>query len=62
MEFYEDHLKSTLLNDHIELDETYVIKQKACPVPHRPSKCGSTWIFGLRQRESNKFIMMSVAE
>ena len=59
LKFYEGELQRTLLEGEIEIDETHLYKQKKTSAPARPYANHSVWLFGLRQRNSTKFVIIA---
>ncbi len=59
LKFYEDQLSKILLEGEIEIDETHLYKEKKTSAPARQYSHHSVWLFGLRQRHSSKFVIIS---
>lgn len=60
LSYYKDQQDSILLENEIEIDETHLFKEKRSHAPHRPYQLGHVWLVGLRQRNSDKFIIVPV--
>ena len=46
-----------LLQNDVEIGETHLFREKKSSAPHRHYKLSSLWIFGAKQRNSNKFFL-----
>jgi len=61
-DYVDKIMNSTLLEGEIEIDETYLFKEKKSKAPHRPYKNKSQWLFGMRKRGTSQFIVFPVQE
>lgn len=61
-DYVDRKMRSAMLNGEVELDETYLFKEKKSKAPHRPYKNSSQWLFGMRQRNSSNFLVFPVEE
>lgn len=55
----QEYMYSTLLEGEIELDETYMFKEKKSSAPYR-GYVNKQWLFGLKKRGSNLFVVIPV--
>lgn len=62
LDHYDEVLNSTLLKGEIELDETYLFRPKPSSAPSRGYKNKAIWLFGLKQRGSNSFIIIPLKD
>jgi len=59
---FEKQMEYMLLEKEIEIDETYLFREKKSSAPHRPYKLSSIWLFGLKQRNNNKFLLIPLKQ
>ena len=57
LEYYQDLMSYMLLEDEVEIDESHLFREKKTKVPHRKYKMSSIWVFGMKQRNSSKFVL-----
>jgi len=58
--FYEEELRSKMLEGIIELDETHLFTEKKTYADARPYALSSIWLVGMRKRESKQFFIIPV--
>jgi len=61
-DYVNSKMTSTMFDGEVEIDETYLIKEKKSHAPHLSYKNSSQWIFGLRKRGTSHFIITPVEE
>jgi hypothetical protein len=58
LNYYQQRLSTEMLDGDIELDETYLFKEKKSFAGHRAYKLRSVWLFGMRKRNSPNFLII----
>ena len=59
VEYYQGKLNAIFLDGEIEIDETFLFKDKKSKAKHRRNK-RSLWLFGMIQREDHQFVITPV--
>ena len=59
VEYYQGKLNTIILDGEIEIDETFLFKDKKSKAKHRRNK-RSLWLFGMIQREDHQFVIIPV--
>jgi len=62
LDYYEEQMSYILLENDVEIDETHLFREKKSSAPHRPYKLSSVWLFGAKQRNSKKFILIPLKD
>lgn len=58
LEYYQEELNHILLEGEVEIDESHLFREKKSQAPHRRYKMSSVWVFGMKQRNSSKFVLI----
>lgn len=62
LDYYQREMNYVLLENEVEIDESHVFREKKSKAPHRRYKNSSIWIFGIKQRNSSKFILVQLKD
>ena len=59
--YIKEEMESIFFNEEVEIDESLIYKKKNNNDPGRPRK-NHIWIFGIKGRKTNKFVLYVVKE
>ena len=62
LDFYQNNMKHLLLEQDVEIDESHLFREKKSSAPHRQYKLRSIWLFGMKQRNSSKFLLIPLKD
>jgi len=52
----------TLLENDVKIDKNHIFREEKSSAPHRKYKFSSIWLFGAKQRNSTKFILIPLKD
>ena len=59
-DFVERKMQSIIFDGEVEIDETYLVKEKKTKAPRRAYKNSSQWLFGIRKRGTTDFFIAPI--